>query len=110
MKLVSMSTPVKVIFFLAIVSVVDLFLTTYFRHDPYFYELNPLIRPMLENDEILRLSVYKILVDLFGCMCIYYGLEENTKLIRILVYGIAIPVHVLLMCNWAFWLIARSVI
>jgi len=105
-----MSTPVKVIIFLAIVSVLDLFLSTFFRHDQYFYELNPLIRPMLENDQILRLSVYKILVDLFGCICIYYGLKENTRLTRILVYGIAVPAHVLLVCNWAFWLTARSVI
>lgn len=105
-----MSTPAKVITFLAIVSIVDLFLTTHFRHDPHFYEMNPLIRPMLENDEILRLSVYKIVIDAIGCFFIYLGLKDSTRFCRFLIYCIAMPLHVLLMLNWAVWLIVRSMI
>lgn len=110
MRRVFMSTAIKIITFIALTCVIDLILTVHFRHDQYFYEINPLLRPLLEQDQIFRLSVYKILLDLIGCVCIFKGLQEETKLIRALVWYIVVPVHAFLLCNWTFFLIARGVI
>ena len=110
MKSPSSHTILKVVAFLFMTSVIDLGLTVCLRHDAHFYELNPLVRGFLDNNHIITLSVYKILVTIVGCFFIFLGLKQGRTSSIILVLYVAVPIHVLLLLNWLAWLIGRSVI